>query len=163
VLGKQVSKQISKRVCLTLQGECRAGMCVCLHALTAAKLYEITAPWGWRLSGSPKRRRFLYNWYGYQPVKILYSRVGMFANRTLAFCDAGGGGGVIGGWRKLYEQDAQNLYPLSHKGCHGQGTVLVARGWRGGAYPAVAGNCNILRLPWFISLCIGTQQNTLLR
>jgi hypothetical protein len=32
----------------------------------------ITVPWGWRLSGSLKRRRFLYNWHGYHPVEILY-------------------------------------------------------------------------------------------
>jgi hypothetical protein len=29
--------------------------------------------WGWRRSLSPKRRRFLNNWHGYQPEKISYN------------------------------------------------------------------------------------------
>jgi hypothetical protein len=40
-------------------------------------------PWGWRLSVSLKRRRFLNNWHGYQPEKSSYSFVAVKAWRHI--------------------------------------------------------------------------------
>jgi hypothetical protein len=45
------------------------------HSVSILRESDLAFSWGWRLSVSPKRRRFLNNWHGYQPENSSYKRV----------------------------------------------------------------------------------------